>query len=82
MPDKENTSSMSSEVNSSELNDDFDGVYNEKFDIDNTLDHLKSQYNMMDSSATTEISNIEGIIFGALSSRFWLFRKHMICMDY
>ena len=58
MPDKENTSSMSSEVHSSELSDDFDGIYNEKFDIDSTLHHLKSQYNMMDSSATTEISNI------------------------
>ena len=73
---------MSSEVHTSELSDDFDGIYNQKFDLDNTLQHIKSQYNMIDSSATTEINNIEGIIFGGLSSRFWLFRKHMICIDY
>lgn len=36
----------------------------------------------MQSSASTDISNIQGFIYGGISSRFWLFRKHLMCIDY
>ena len=27
------------------------------------------------------LEDIEGIIFGGISSRFWMLRKHMICKN-
>lgn len=39
------------------------------------------QFHSVSSSASTKIEDIEGLIFGGLSSRFWMFRKHMICLD-
>ena len=35
---------------------------------------------MSKSSASVEVNKILGIIYGGLSSRFWLFRKHINCM--
>ena len=43
---------------------------------------MKDQYVLVESSASTDISNIQGFIYGGMSSRFWLFRKHMISIDY
>ena len=37
---------------------------------------------MKKSSACTDIEDIQGIIYGGISSRFWIYRKHLICMDY
>ena len=34
-------------------------------------------YKEFRSSASCNLSEIKGIIFGGLSSRFWLFRKHI-----
>lgn len=33
------------------------------------------------SSASFKLKDIQGIVFGPSSTRFWLFRKHMITMD-
>ena len=35
-------------------------------------------YNLTKSSTSCSIDKIEAIIYGGVSSRFWLFRKHMI----
>ena len=40
------------------------------------------EYTWHGSTSTCNISDIEGIIYGGHSSRFWSFRKHMISMDY
>lgn len=34
-----------------------------------------------DSSFTCKLSDIQGIIYGGYSSRFWIYRKHMIALD-
>ena len=34
-------------------------------------------YHKVKSSASCSFDQIEAIVFGGLSSRFWLFRKHM-----
>lgn len=52
------------------------------FDINAEVNHFRNNYNFTDSSATTDIDNIQSILVGGTSSRFWLFRKHMICIDY
>lgn len=39
------------------------------------------QFHVVASSSSTKIEDIEGVIFGGISSRFWMFRKHMICLD-
>lgn len=36
----------------------------------------------MQSSSSTDLDNIQGFIYGGISSRFWLFRKHFMCIDY
>ena len=33
------------------------------------------------SSFTCKLSDIQGIIYGGFSSRFWIYRKHMIALD-
>lgn len=39
-------------------------------------------YRWVCSSATCNIADIEGIVYGGRSSRFWIFRKHMISVEY
>lgn len=39
-------------------------------------------YEYKKSSCSTPLSNIVGIIYGGLSSRFWLYRKHMNYMSF
>ena len=46
------------------------------------LEEIKDEYVYLKSSASTNISNIEGFVYGGLSSRFWLYRKHIMCLDY
>jgi len=43
---------------------------------------IESQYVYKKSSASGRIDDIEGIIFGGISSRFWIYRKHLCCMSY
>ena len=33
------------------------------------------------SSASCDLANVKGIIFGGISSRFWMLRKHMNSLD-
>jgi hypothetical protein len=40
------------------------------------------QYNRVKSSASCRLSNVVGIIFGGISSRFWMLRKHLNTMDH
>ena len=39
--------------------------------------HEDDEYNRILSSACCEVADIQNIIFGPTTSRFWLFRKHM-----
>jgi hypothetical protein len=39
-----------------------------------------NQYNEIDISKSYYMSEIEGIIFGGMSSRFWMLRKHINSM--
>ena len=39
------------------------------------------KYKNKTSSASFKLKDIQGIVFGPSSTRFWLFRKHMITMD-
>ena len=38
-------------------------------------------YSWVLSSASCNIDDIQGIIYGGSSSRFWIFRKHMLSLD-
>lgn len=40
-------------------------------------DENKNDFKMIQSSACCEVSDIQNIIFGPTTSRFWIFRKHM-----
>jgi hypothetical protein len=42
---------------------------------------FQNQYRYVESKASCNISDIQGIIYGGLSSRFWIFRKHINSMD-
>lgn len=53
-----------------------------EFDEHAEVDRIKDRYNFTESSTTCRISDIQGIIFGGFSSRFWIYRKHLCCLDY
>jgi len=36
---------------------------------------------MNQSNASTYLDDIEGIVMGGTTSRFWIYRKHMCSMD-
>lgn len=40
------------------------------------------EYTYLQSSSTCNISDIQGIIYNGASSRFWIYRKHLISLDY
>ena len=44
-------------------------------------DYDDDDYDMVKSSASCYISDIQNIIFGPTTSRFWVYRKHMICQN-
>ena len=53
-----------------------------EFDENNETARIKDRYNFTESSTTCKISDIQGIIYGGFSSRFWIYRKHLCCLDY
>lgn len=59
---------------------DDDGISN--IDEQREKERVKDQFYKTKSSASCDISDIQGIIYGGISSRFWIYRKHLICMDY
>lgn len=73
--DKSETSMSQSFINNEEEED---------IDIneEQELEKLKKQFDLRKSSACSNIKDIQGIIYGGISSRFWIYRKHLICMDY
>ena len=40
------------------------------------------EFSFHGSSSSCDISDIEAIMYGGHSSRFWIYRKHMISLDY
>ena len=48
-------------------------------ELDEALDDVK--FDDKQSHASCKVSDIEGIIFGGISSRFWLLRKHINSLD-
>jgi len=48
-------------------------------ELDEDLDDVK--FDEKQSNASCKVSDIEGIIFGGISSRFWLLRKHINSLD-
>jgi hypothetical protein len=50
----------------------------EEFKEKETLD----EFAYYPSSSSCSISDIEGMLIGGQSSRFWIYRKHMISMEY
>ena len=58
--------------------EDNDDILNDFDDISSSDDESTNKdYKWKISSSSCEISNIKNLIFGAFSSRFWLFRKYM-----
>ena len=57
-----------------------DSCFDEEQDLndDMELEKYKQKYDITISSASCNIDDIEGIIFGGFSSRFWLYRKHVM----
>ena len=53
-----------------------------KFDEEEEISKIKDRYQFTTSSTSCAISDIQGIIFGGFSSRFWIYRKHLCCLDY
>jgi hypothetical protein len=53
-----------------------------EFDEKKEVDRIKDLYQFTQSSTSCAISDIQGIIYGGFSSRFWIFRKHLSCLDY
>lgn len=53
-----------------------------EFDEGAEVTRIKDRYKFTESSTTCRISDIQGIIFGGFSSRFWIYRKHLCCLDY
>ncbi len=39
------------------------------------------QFTVKQSNASFKISDVQGVIYGGVSSRFWMYRKHMMSMD-
>lgn len=58
-----------------------DGVDLHDIDEAKERERIKNEFAAKQSSGSGKLSDIDGILFGGISSRFWLYRKHMICMD-
>lgn len=52
------------------------------FEIEEEVQKVRHQVEFKKSSCSTKISDIQGIIFGGISSRFWIYRKHMCSLEY
>jgi hypothetical protein len=46
------------------------------------IDRIKDRYKYTQSSTSCPISSIKGIVYGGFSTRFWIYRKHLCCLDY
>lgn len=53
-----------------------------EFDEHKEVERIKDKYQFTQSSTSCTISDIQGIIYGGFSSRFWIYRKHLSCLDY
>lgn len=51
------------------------------FEVGKEAQRFAQAYIYTRSSASCSLDKIQGIIYGGMSSRFWLFRKHMCCLD-
>ena len=45
-------------------------------------EELPSEFHYHMTNSSCYFDQIQGILFGGTSSRFWLYRKHMISIDY
>lgn len=54
------------------------GMHGVKHSI--SMEHYTQVYKQIKSSASCSFDQIESITFGGVSSRFWLFRKHLNSM--
>ena len=45
------------------------------------LQKFVNQYKYVKSKCSCKISEIQGFIYGGITSRFWIFRKHILSMD-
>lgn len=59
--------------------DDSDVQINQVTELDEVLDDV--QFKEVKSSSSCKISDIQSIMFGGLSSRFWMLRKHINLME-
>ena len=46
------------------------------------IEENPEEFSYHQSSSTCNINDIDAIIIGGHSSRFWIYRKHMISIDY
>ena len=53
----------------------------DNFEDDEEDEPAPEEFDMVKSSASCNVADIRNIIFGSTTSRFWIFRKHMISMD-
>lgn len=83
MPDRvDSVSDTSDSVTEEEEELGVDGKSPGVFNIEEEIKRIEGQYYYSKSTASTDISDIKGIVYGGQSSRFWLYRKHMLCLDY
>ena len=57
------------------------GVEDAKIDIEEELQKFNDKFKYVESKASCKISDIQGIIYGGISSRFWAYRKHINSME-
>jgi len=48
-------------------------------ELDENIDDVK--FKNVESSGSCKISEIENILFGGISSRFWMLRKHIMLLN-
>jgi len=62
--------------------DQKDDITLPEFEEKKEIDRIKEKYQFTTSSTSCSISDIQEIIYGGFSSRFWIYRKHLCCLDY
>jgi len=45
------------------------------------IKHLNDHFKYVKSKCSSKISDIQGFIYGGITSRFWIYRKHILSMD-
>lgn len=79
-PDKHSEHSI--DYNEQLTQDQKDDEQLPEFNEESELDRLRDRYKFTESSTSCQISDIKGIVFGGFSSRFWIYRKHLLSLDY